>query len=92
MRFKIDENLPGELAADLRQAGHEADTVSDQGMSGAADDSCGDGGVGPTRVFLETNATLSADPGNVPGVGRFAKNQITATVTRPRVVAKPMAG
>jgi len=37
MRFKIDENLPPEIAGVLREAGYEADTVQEQGMSGAAD-------------------------------------------------------
>lgn len=37
MRFKIDENLPREVADLLREAGHDALTVHEQGMAGAAD-------------------------------------------------------
>lgn len=37
MKFKVDENLPAEHAAILREAGHEADTVADQKLSGAGD-------------------------------------------------------
>ena len=37
MKFKIDENLPAEIADDLKAAGHDADTVGDQGLAGAAD-------------------------------------------------------
>jgi len=37
MKFKVDEHLPAEVVADLRGLGHEADTVADQGMTGAAD-------------------------------------------------------
>ena len=37
MKFKIDENLPGELCHDLAQLGHEAQTVFDEGLTGAAD-------------------------------------------------------
>ncbi|HET7479428.1 MAG TPA: DUF5615 family PIN-like protein [Rubrobacteraceae bacterium] len=37
MRFKIDENLPVELAEELRAAGHEAATVDDQRLVGASD-------------------------------------------------------
>ncbi len=37
MDFKIDENLPTELAAMLSQAGHDAMTVRDQGMQGSTD-------------------------------------------------------
>lgn len=32
MRFKIDENLPHEVAALLRNVGHDAVTILDQGM------------------------------------------------------------
>lgn len=37
MRIKIDENLPAEYAALLREAGFGADTVADEGLSGADD-------------------------------------------------------
>lgn len=37
MKFKIDENLPTEVAQALRDAGYEADTVEDEGLSGAPD-------------------------------------------------------
>jgi predicted nuclease of predicted toxin-antitoxin system len=37
MKFKVDENLPAELLDDLRVAGHEAETTSDEGLTGAPD-------------------------------------------------------
>lgn len=37
MRFKIDENLPVEVALRLRTAGHEATTVTEQDMIGNPD-------------------------------------------------------
>ncbi len=37
MRFKLDENLPIELATLLRRSGHDAATVLDQGLGGAGD-------------------------------------------------------
>jgi len=37
LKFKVDENLPAEHAALLREAGHEADTVGDQKLSGSDD-------------------------------------------------------
>jgi predicted nuclease of predicted toxin-antitoxin system len=37
MKFKTDENMPLEAAADLRQAGHDALTVADQGLGGQPD-------------------------------------------------------
>jgi hypothetical protein len=37
MKFKVDENLPAEIAVDLRGSGHDADTVFDQGLVGSPD-------------------------------------------------------
>jgi predicted nuclease of predicted toxin-antitoxin system len=37
MRIKLDENLPAELADDLRSLGHLVDTVVDEGLAGNAD-------------------------------------------------------
>ncbi len=37
MKSKVDENLPVEFAALLRQAGHEADTVYDENLAGTED-------------------------------------------------------
>ena len=37
MKFKIDENLPVELAEELRAAGYEATTVDDQRLVGTND-------------------------------------------------------
>lgn len=37
MRFKLDENLPGDLADDIRRLGHDVDTVHDEGLIGAED-------------------------------------------------------
>ena len=38
MKFKVDENLPAEIRDDLRDMGHDADLVSDEGLTGAPDD------------------------------------------------------
>jgi predicted nuclease of predicted toxin-antitoxin system len=37
LKLKIDENLPGECTTLLRNAGLEADTVSDENLAGADD-------------------------------------------------------
>ena len=37
MKFKIDENLPVEVAGSLRQAGYDAATVSEQHLEGSPD-------------------------------------------------------
>lgn len=38
MRFKVDENMPDEVAVLLREKGHDAVTVLDQRMGGKPDD------------------------------------------------------
>ncbi|MCI0401630.1 MAG: DUF5615 family PIN-like protein [Gammaproteobacteria bacterium] len=37
MKFKIDENLPVEIAALLQEAGYDATTILDQELGGSAD-------------------------------------------------------
>jgi predicted nuclease of predicted toxin-antitoxin system len=37
MRFKLDENLPGEVASLLTVAGHDVHTVWQEGLSGSSD-------------------------------------------------------
>ena len=55
MKFKIDENLPVEFAELLRQAGFEADTTEDEGLSGAADE------IIAERCRLERRILISLD-------------------------------
>ena len=38
MRFKVDENLPSEVAEELRARHHEADTVEEEGLKGSLDE------------------------------------------------------
>lgn len=38
MRFKLDENIPGDAVSLLREAGHDAVSVLDQELGGAPDD------------------------------------------------------
>ena len=38
MKFKIDENLPAEIRDDLRATGHDAELVSDEGLTGSPDE------------------------------------------------------
>lgn len=37
MKFKVDENLPAEVAAEIESAGHSANTVVQEKPSGAPD-------------------------------------------------------
>ena len=57
MKFKIDENLPHEIAADLRAAGHDADTVFDEGLTGSPDSAI------MVKVQAEGRALLTMDKG-----------------------------
>lgn len=52
MKFKLDENLPVELADDLRGLGHDAGTVADEGLRGAPDPIVMDAAVAAHRVLF----------------------------------------
>jgi hypothetical protein len=57
MIVKIDENLPIDIVSAIRSAGHDADSVSDQGLAGA-DDS-----IILERVQQEGRAFFTLDKG-----------------------------
>ena len=52
MTFKVDENLPVELAEDLRGLGHGCDTVVGEGLCGAPDPVVVEAARGEGRVLL----------------------------------------
>ena len=52
MKFKLDENLPTELATDLRALGHDAETVLDEGLRGAADATLVQVAAAEARILL----------------------------------------
>ena len=72
MRFKVDENLPIEVADLLVQAGHNASTVASEGLSGVADPGIASVCRQEERVLI----TLDMDfadirtypPGILPGI------------------------
>jgi hypothetical protein len=57
VKFKLDENLPAELLDDLRAAGHEADSVPGEQLTGAPD------AVRLDRVRSEASVLLTMDKG-----------------------------
>lgn len=61
MHFKLDENLPGELARMLREFGHDVDTVVDEGLLGSPDESVADAARRANRIVI----TLDTDLGDV---------------------------
>jgi len=50
VRFKLDENLPVELVTDLRGLGHDAHTVTAEGLRGAADPAVMDAAFAADRI------------------------------------------
>src|SRR5207244_10997454 len=61
MRLKLDENIDTRLSVLLRQAGHEATTVRDQGLHGTVDPEVYDHCISGAYVFV----TLDLDFSNV---------------------------
>ena len=59
VKFKIDENLPSELAVDLRNLGHEANTVFDEGLAGAADPVLIAAATAEKRLLLTLNKGIA---------------------------------
>jgi len=57
MKFKLDENLPVEILSTLRGAGHEADSVHDEGLVGMPDPQI------LARVKVEERILLTMDKG-----------------------------
>lgn len=57
MRFKIDENLPIDVAAMLRVAGYDAATVNEEGVGGAQDPDLA------TLIQRESRALITLDLG-----------------------------
>lgn len=61
MNFKIDENLPVEAALILRERGFEADTVWDESLSGADDETIANRVRAENRILV----TLDLDFSNI---------------------------
>jgi predicted nuclease of predicted toxin-antitoxin system len=61
LKFKVDENLPTEYAPILREAGFEADTVSNEKLSGVGDSVLSERCRAEDRVLM----TLDLDFANV---------------------------
>lgn len=78
MRFKVDENLPTEAARDLRAAGHDTESVVDEGLAGSPDPPLMERAKREERVFL------TMDKG-VADVRRFPPEEYAGIVLlRPR--------
>lgn len=61
MKLKLDENMPSDMKAVLRSAGHEASDVAEEGLSGADDASLARAAAEEGRVLL----TFDTDFGDI---------------------------
>jgi len=87
MKFKVDENLPAEVAGDLRALGHDASSVFDQKMTGIDDEHLMKRVAEESRAFLTmdkgiANVQIYPPPGNFSGLILF----------RPSYAARAWAG
>jgi predicted nuclease of predicted toxin-antitoxin system len=67
VRIKLDENLPARLAGQLGHLGHDADTVPDEGLTGAADARVWDAAQQEERFFITQDLDFSDLRRYVPG-------------------------
>jgi predicted nuclease of predicted toxin-antitoxin system len=94
VRFKLDENLPEDACEILRLAGHDAETVREEGLSGTSDADLA------ARAMQERRALVTLDldfadiraypPAIYPGlVVLRPRNQATPSILRAltRVIA-----
>lgn len=83
MRFKLDENLPVELADLFHQAGHDAVTVLDQGLGGARDSDLAATCVRECQVIVTFDTNFSGirtyPPGDYSGLVVFDSTAKRAT-------------
>lgn len=72
MRLKIYENLPQEVAGLFREGGHDAVTVSEQGMGGAKDgalfERCRSEGRVLVTLDLDFTNIQAYPPATAPGI------------------------
>jgi len=103
MRFKIDENLPPELTGLLRELGHEALTVGDQGLRGRPDSDVAEVCRAEGRVLITLDlgfADIRAHPPEhcaglmVLRVSSQSRRHVLAVFERllPRLVRERLAG
>lgn len=91
MKFKLDENLPLELVTDLRDLGHDGDTVIDEGLRGVADPAVVQAAFACDRILLTLDKGGRECP-TIPGsrshrvwravqnyTGRLARNEFLSS-------------
>lgn len=103
MKFKVDENLPVELAFVLREAGHDAMTVLEQSLGGSVDprvaEVCKREGRCLVTLDLDFSNVQTYPPSEYPGLvvlrlHRQDKIYALAVFERviPLLVTEPLVG
>lgn len=67
MKIKLDENLPQRLAATLSKAGHDVDTVSQEGLQGKKDPAVWQASQAAARFFITQDLDFSDERLFAPG-------------------------
>ena len=87
MKFKIDENLPRDLAEALIALGYAADTVQEEGLAGAPDPVVLNAAIKDDRILLTLDKgfgnVISYPPESHPGIVLFRPGSLE----RPAVLA-----
>ncbi len=73
MRIKLDENLPVELADDLRAVGHDVESVVTEGLSGRSD------GAIVSAVRRERRTLFTLDKG-IGDLRRFSSSNVAYSI------------
>lgn len=82
MKFKIDENLPAEIAQDLRVLGHDASTVAEEGITGIDDEGL------VSRVREESRVFVTMDKG-IADIQAYPPEQFAGLILfRPEEVGR----
>ena len=103
VKFKVDENMPVEVAALLVTAGHDALTVPDQQMGGHADPAvaevCRHEGRALVTLDLDFADIRAYPPADYPGIivlrlSRLDKHRVCSAVQRlsPTLDQEPLTG
>ena len=66
MRFKLDENLPVELAVEMRGMGHDTDTVAAEGLCGEPDPTVVEAASISNRILLTLDEGIADARGEWP--------------------------
>ena len=67
MKFKLDENLPASSSAVLARAGHDVDTVSAEGLTGAPDRDVVTAATAAGRILISLDVGMADIRAYPPG-------------------------